>query len=201
MPRRSPDPAPLAPGRYRLQLTLGEDARNKLKQLQDLLAHQVPNGDPAAIVERALDALLTQVHKQRTGSTDKPRARKARAKSTATATTRRTRYIEVAVRREVWTRDQGCCGFVGEDGRRCNETRGLEVAHIHPWAKAGANTAINLGLRCIAHNAWEADRDYGTSHMTSKRQRKPLKVREPAARYSVRRVRCSMTAAPAPRQL
>jgi hypothetical protein len=77
VPRRSPDPAPLSPGRYRLQVTLGEDARDKLKQLQDLLAHQIPNGDPAAIVERALDALLTQVHKQRTGSTDKPRARKA----------------------------------------------------------------------------------------------------------------------------
>jgi hypothetical protein len=65
VPRRSPDPAPLSPGRYRLQVTLGEDARDKLKQLQDLLAHQIPNGDPAAIVERALDALLTQVHKQR----------------------------------------------------------------------------------------------------------------------------------------
>jgi 5-methylcytosine-specific restriction endonuclease McrA len=77
------------------------------------------------------------------------------------------------VRREVWTRDQGCCGFVGEDGRRCNETRGLEVAHIHPWAKDGANTAINLGLRCIAHNAWEADRDYGTSHMTSSASESP----------------------------
>src|SRR6187549_2911260 len=130
MPRRAPDPAPLSPGRYRLQVTLGENARNKLKQLQDLLAHQVPNGDPAAIIERALDALLTQVHKRKTGITDKPRARKVQSKSTATA--RRTRYIEVAVRREVWTRDEGRCGFVGEDGHRCNETRGLEVAHMHP---------------------------------------------------------------------
>src|SRR5688572_26493809 len=98
LPRRSPDPAPLSPGRYRLQVTLGENARDKLKQLQDLLAHQIPNGDPAAIVERALDALLTQVYKRKAAITDKPRSQKPRSKpksksSTATATVRRTRYI------------------------------------------------------------------------------------------------------------
>src|SRR5688572_26484220 len=43
-PKRAPDPAPLAPGRYGLQVTLGENAYSKLKQLQDLLAHQIPNG-------------------------------------------------------------------------------------------------------------------------------------------------------------
>ena len=112
-PRRSPDPAPLSPGRYKLQLTLDESAHSKLKQLQDLLAHQIPNGDPAAIVERALDALLTQVHKRKTGISGKPRAQKPKPKpkskstATATATARRTRYLECAVRREVWTRDDG----------------------------------------------------------------------------------------------
>ena len=87
----------------------------------------------------------------------------------------------------MWTRDEARCGFVGEDGHRCNETRGLEFAHRHPWGKSGANTPINLGLRCQAHNALEAERDYGASHMASKRNRKPLQVREPVARYSVRR--------------
>jgi hypothetical protein len=156
VPRRSPDPAPLAPGRYRLQLTLGEDARNKLKQLQDLLAHQVPNGDPAAIVERALDALLTQIYKRKAGITDKSRAQKSKSKSTtvATGTGRRTRYIRRAVRREVWTRDDGRCGFVGDDGHRCNETRALEFAHVHPWGRGGADTAINLGLRAKRTTLW-----------------------------------------------
>jgi len=141
------------PGANRLQVTLGENARNKLKQLQDLLAHQIPNGDPAAIVERALDALLTQVHKRKTGITSKPRAQKPKPKSespaTAPATTSapRTRYLEVAVRREVWRRDDERCGFVGEDGHRCNETRGLQFAHGHPWGKGGPDTAVNLGLR------------------------------------------------------
>ncbi|HEY6725098.1 MAG TPA: hypothetical protein VI197_13770, partial [Polyangiaceae bacterium] len=55
-----------------------------------------------------------------------------------------------------------------------------------PWAKGGADTADNLGLRCPAHNALEADRDYGTGFMAHKRARKPLKVREPLARYVLR---------------
>ena len=99
--------------------------------------------------------------------------------------------MKVAARREVWPRDEARCGFSGEDGRRCNETRGLEFAHVHPWAKGGAHTADNLCLRCITHNALEADRDYGVGFMASKRQRTrrpgtPLKVREPVARYLVR---------------
>ena len=191
LPKRAPDPAPLSPGRYKLVVTLGETAKGKLDQLQDLLAHQIPNSDPAAIIERALDALLTEVHKQKIGIMEKPRAPKAKHKSTTT--TRRKRVRPAAgVRREVWRRDEGRCAFVGEDGHRCNATRGLEYAHIHPWAKGGDDTATNLSLRCPAHNAFEADCDYGASFIASKRQRRrgerPLKVSEPIARYVVRQV-------------
>ena len=206
---RSPDPAPLSPGRYRLQITLGQAAKDKLNQLQDLLAHQIPNGDPAAIVERALDALLIQVHKRKTGITAKPRAPRPSAKAhPKPATGQRTRWIEVAVRRAVWPRDEARCGFVGEDGRRCGETRGLQFAHVRPWAKGGENTEVNLGLRCMAHNALEADRDFGTSHMARMRERQrskahePLKVREPIAPYLIhRRARSMHTATRIPKCL
>ena len=36
LPRRDPDPTPLAPGRYRLELTLSQSTYDKLKQLKDL---------------------------------------------------------------------------------------------------------------------------------------------------------------------
>jgi len=170
--RRSPDPAPLSPGRYKLQVTLGEDAHSKLAQLQDLLAHQIPNGDPAAIVERALDALLTKVLKRKTAATKKPRTPKPISDQASKASGRWVRRGPAAVRREVWKRDCGRCTFVGADGHRCNETRGLEFAHLEPWAKGGETTAENIALRCRAHNAWEADRDYGADFMARKRQRK-----------------------------
>ncbi|HEY6728602.1 MAG TPA: hypothetical protein VI197_31540 [Polyangiaceae bacterium] len=191
-PRRDPNPAPLAPGRYRLQVTINKSTRDKLRELQDLLAHQIPNGDPALILERAFDALLTQVHKRKTGITAKPRAPRvgapqARGRTAeSTPTSGRTRHVPVSSRREVWPRDEGRCGFVGEDGHRCNATRGLQFAHQQPWAKGGADTPENLALRCPAHNALEADRDYGTSFMANIRERKTLKVREPLARYLLR---------------
>jgi len=158
VPRPSPEPEPLAPGRYKLQVTLSADARGQLKQLQDLLVHQLPSRDPAAIVERALGVLLSQVLRKKAGITDKPRARKLTINHEKRAT-------PAALRREVWRRDEARCAFVGEDGHRCNETRGLEFAHLEPWGKGGKHSAGNLALRCPAHNAFEADRDYGASHM------------------------------------
>ena len=156
-------------------MTLDEATHQKLERLQGLLAHKIPNGDPAAIVARAMDALLAEVSKQKIGVTEKPRTRKVKVKG-------RTRAIPAAERREVWTRDQGRCSFVGVDGHRCNETRRLEFAHVEPWAKGGDHCVDNLCLRCAAHNTWEAERDFGAGFMARKRS-KPWKVREPFARY------------------
>lgn len=95
----------------------------------------------------------------------------------------------------MWHRDQGRCGFVGTDGRRCGETRGLEFAHQKPWGKGGDHSAENLSLRCRAHNALEADRDYGEAFMRGKRKQrgacskskeKSFGVKEPRATYASR---------------
>ena len=45
-PPRSPDPIPLAPRRYKLEVTLDEETHGQLEQLQDLLAHQIPDWRP-----------------------------------------------------------------------------------------------------------------------------------------------------------
>ncbi len=178
--RRAPDPKPLAPRRYKLQVTLDQQARDTLVELQDLLAHQIPSGDPAAIVKRALSALLGQTKRKKAALVECPRASLARSDAR-----RRTRNIPAPVRREIWARDGGRCTFVGDGGRRCNETRGLEFHHIHPWAKGGGHSTANLCLRCRAHNAYEAERDYGNEFMAQKRPgRGPLhRVREPLDQY------------------
>lgn len=104
------------------------------------------------------------MQKRKTATTDKPRA-------TRPATARRTRTIPAAIRREVHDRDQGRCAFVGSDGHRCNEIRRLEYAHLKPWARGGEHSVANIALRCAAHNALEADRDYGVGFMARKRKR------------------------------
>jgi hypothetical protein len=44
---------PTAPERYRVQFTVGQETHDKLRRLQGLLRREIPNGDPATIVDRA----------------------------------------------------------------------------------------------------------------------------------------------------
>lgn len=68
-----------------------------------------------------------------------------------------------AVKREVFARDAGCCGYVDARGERCGERRYLELHHLTPFAQGGEHVASNLALRCAAHNALAAEEDFGRS--------------------------------------
>jgi hypothetical protein len=56
-----PGVAPLAPGRYGLQLTVSQDTYEKLRHAQALLGHAVPAGELAEVFDRALDALIARL--------------------------------------------------------------------------------------------------------------------------------------------
>ena len=49
---------PLAPHRYKVQFTVSSETHDKLRRVQNLLRHAVPNGDPAEIFDRALTVLV-----------------------------------------------------------------------------------------------------------------------------------------------
>jgi hypothetical protein len=143
--------SPLSPRRYKLQVTIGQEARDKLAELQDLLSHQIPDGDPAAVIERALDALLTETKKKKAALTDRPRSK-------VSAATKKTRTIPARVRREVFERDQGRCGFVDGEGRRCASTWKIEFHHGVPYAtsdtsKSGNSKTAGCTLRALANTS------------------------------------------------
>jgi hypothetical protein len=48
-------------------------------------------------------------------------------------------------------------------------TRYLELHHLKPFARSGANVASNLTLRCAAHNALAAEEDFGRELITQTR--------------------------------
>lgn len=75
----------------------------------------------------------------------------------------RGRHVPAAVKREVFARDAGCCGYVDARGERCGERRYLELHHLTPFAQGGEHVASNLALRCAAHNALAAEEDFGRS--------------------------------------
>jgi hypothetical protein len=143
--------APLAPERYRVQLTISRETHDKLRRVQALVRHTIPTGDAAEIFDRGLKLLLTDLERRRCAAVASPRAPGA----TQAQTGDRSRHIPAAVRREVWRRDAGRCAFVGRSGR-CTENAFLEYHHVRPYAAGGEPTPANVELRCQAHNAYEA---------------------------------------------
>jgi 5-methylcytosine-specific restriction endonuclease McrA len=65
---------PLGARRYRIEITVDEKTHDKLRSLQDLLARSASGTDPAVIVSRALDVLLTETLKRKAGCTKRPKA-------------------------------------------------------------------------------------------------------------------------------
>ena len=164
-PQPRPRLAPLAPERYALQVTLAKATHDKLRRAQALLAHAVPSGDIAELLDRALDALIERVEKRRHATTSKPEA-----KPGAKRRSKNPRQIPADVRRAVHERDGEQCTFASDTGHRCTETRFLEHDHVHPVARGGQATLENTRLRCRAHNQYEAERTYGAGFMREKRQ-------------------------------
>jgi hypothetical protein len=79
------------------------------------------------------------------------------------------RHIPAAEKRAVFERDGGRCSYVDGRGLRCLQTHCLEIHHVQPFAKGGANAAQDLALRCAAHNALAAEEDFGREVMLQKR--------------------------------
>ncbi len=144
----------LSPGRYRLQVTIGEAAHDDLRCLQDLMRREIPDGDPAMIVAEALKLLRQAAEKRAFSATSRPRSpRTAKAGS---------RDIPASVERAVWRRDGGQCAFVAKNGHRCTERSYLEYHHANePHALGGEATVENISLHCRAHNVYESEMIFG----------------------------------------
>lgn len=168
LPARHAVVAPLAPERYKLQLTMSRETLDKLRRAQDLLRHAVPTGDLASVLDRALTLLVADLEKRKLGAVKRARGTRGGAspgagqesRAAVPRARRRSRHIPAAVRREVWARDAGQCAFVGTAGR-CSERGLLEFHHVVPYADGGATIAANLELRCRRHNQYEAERWFG----------------------------------------
>ena len=78
--QKSPSPAPatvrpLAPERYKLQVTITAETRARLQRAQDLLRHSLPSGDVAVILDRASEMLVADLERKKAATVARPRAR------------------------------------------------------------------------------------------------------------------------------
>jgi 5-methylcytosine-specific restriction endonuclease McrA len=179
---------PHSPDRFALQFVVARSTYDKLLRVQALMSHRLPSGDIAQVFDRALDALASQLEKQKFAATAKPRARSCRSSTNA-------RHVPARVKRAVWRRDQGQCTFVSEEGQRCRSRRFLEFDHIDPVARGGEATVDSMRLRCRAHNQFEAECAFGAGFMSEKRdeaRRAAVEARAMAA-AQLKRPSCSAT--------
>jgi 5-methylcytosine-specific restriction endonuclease McrA len=160
LPER-PRVAPLSPGRFALQLTMGQDTHDLLREAQSLLGRSVATGDVEAVLQRALRELVCRLRTRKFADCTRPRRQRAGTGS---------RYIPAEVKRRVCQRDGGRCTFVNESGRRCEERSDIEFDHIEPVTRGGRSTVANLRLRCRAHNQYAAEHALGHEFMRGMRQ-------------------------------
>jgi hypothetical protein len=156
--------APLAPARYKVQFTASEELHGKIERARALLRHQIPDGDLALVVDRAMTLLVRELERARFAATPAPRKGASEADPTPSS-----RRIPDPIRRAVWTRDGGQCTFCDRHGRRCPARERLEFHHLVPFARGGDHRESNVTLRCSMHNAFQADLDFGSAFMAARR--------------------------------
>ncbi|HEY6074671.1 MAG TPA: hypothetical protein VIV15_15120 [Anaerolineales bacterium] len=154
--RRPAKPAvvPLTATRFKIQFTASEETHDLLRRAQDLLRHQIPDGNIGEVMAKALQVLVRELEKEKLAAADRPR--------TGDGTDSGSRHIPAAVKRAVWKRDGGQCAFVASNGRRCAERGFLEFHHVEPYGAGGDATVENIELRCRAHNGYEAELFFST---------------------------------------
>ena len=155
---------PIAPSRYKVEFTASGELRDKLQRARALLRHKIADSsnDLAEVVDEAVTLLLAKLEARKFAKT------KASRKSVADSdTSASSRTIPAAVKREVFARDGGRCAFVAKSGRRCSCTDPgqLEYHHVEPYARGGDHKPATIELRCAAHNAYQAELDYGQEVM------------------------------------
>ena len=172
---------PLSVDRYGLHFTIDAEALQELERVRALARHRLPGGELSELFKLAMRTLRMDLEKQRFAVGKKKRVRSASKDESTPAkpdavespspaeAVRETvpRRPSAEVSREVYARDEGQCTFVAADGRRCGAREFLEFDHIEPRARDGEPTAVNLRLRCRAHNQLYARQCYGDHHMAT----------------------------------
>lgn len=148
----------LSEARYKMQLTVSSEVREKVERARDLMRHRNPSGDLAVVLERALDALIERLEKERLAKTQRPRRERHPNDTRAEGTKGR---ISAATRREVFARDGEQCSYVDDQGRRCPSVTFLELDHIESRARGGSDHPSNLRVACRAHNRLHAEQVFG----------------------------------------
>lgn len=160
--RPAPKPEPLGQDRFKVQFTADAELHEKLREAQALLRHQVPDGNPAKVIDKALTLLIEHTKRKKFGKTSRSKCSKPNAKPS--------RHVPAKIRRTVSARDAGSCCYVSPDGHRCASRDFLEFDHQKPWSRFHRHRPEEIRLLCRTHNQYFAELEYGRKHMNRFRE-------------------------------
>ncbi len=131
---------------YSYRLKIPAALHHKLERVKEVLSHQVPDGEWENILDRMVEAYLDKhdPQRQQTPTIDFWSSYQSR-----------NRYIPRGLKQKLLAAADFRCQFVSPEGNRCQQTRYLDVDHIHPIAMGGLTEWSNLQILCRAHNAWK----------------------------------------------
>jgi hypothetical protein len=147
---------PLTSELRRLHMTVSKQFLDKLEAARKGQGHAQPGASAEKVLEAALDLLLAQQAKRR-GEVKRPQQNPRLSKNAG--------HIPAAVRRDVWSRDDGNCTWPLDSGGICGSTLRLEIDHIVPRGRGGPSTVDNCRLTCAAHNQLAARQVCGDEWM------------------------------------
>ena len=147
---------PLTSDLRRLHMTVSKQFLDKLDAARRGQGHAQPGASAEKVIEAALDLLLAQQARRR-GEVKKPQQNPRPTKNPS--------HIPAAVRREVWSRDEGKCTWPLDSGGICGSTLRLEIDHVVPRGRGGPSTVENCRLACAMHNQLAARQVYGDDWM------------------------------------
>jgi 5-methylcytosine-specific restriction endonuclease McrA len=164
--KRSSEPVALRPESVRpvsethseVKFLATQETLEQLERIRGLLGH--------VHSELSMGELITIMAKMTLEKLDparEPKRRQSNQVSQVVSTqkpseTGERRYIQAALRRDIWKRAKGRCAG-------CGSFRRLQIDHVTPIAKGGTNAPENLRLLCFHCNQRQADLALGRDAM------------------------------------
>lgn len=153
---------PISEELTKIEFTANQRLMTKLETLKHLLAHRNFDGRMDGLIEEMADIALKKLGAQSEKAPNQVSvAQRKTEKPPTQKRSRYTRYIMKASDRAVRQRAQSQCEYVDPiSGRRCSSLHGLQIDHVHEFAKGGSSEFSNLQLLCGAHNRWKTRSNY-----------------------------------------
>ncbi len=153
--------------RLKLEIGLFEKDLLALRRVQDLLSQA--RGRAVSLEETI--ATMTEAHLKRFDPVRRAKRQIAKKGTALVAPTGKLDSSQVPAKRtqrsplpanlqhQVRLRDQGRCTYTPKNGKRCNQSRWIEVHHKIPVSEGGKDTLENLTTYCSAHHDWTHSKD------------------------------------------